>query len=273
MDWGKTIKFSKFQTVLFIFLMSTNYLLCQEGIYSANLLCKYRISSIDDTLDVSTRYVELATLQIGEKGSLFRSHQKFVVDSIYNQAFNKAFDNASSTGGFTFVSPSVSSAVFEPEVFVNNGNVYIYDNIYTDSYRYKPVNKCLWKLINETKMISGHLCKKAEGSYGNRMVIAWYSNEIPIPEGPYNFKGLPGLILQIDDVQMNNQFLLISLEKRKTEFKIIENAIETTYSRFLDKRKEFLKSPVSYVKLRRKVAKEDEEMINKNLSRRNNFLD
>ena len=53
----------------------------------------------------------------------------------------------------------------------------------------------------------------------------------------------------------------------------IENAIETTYSRFLDKRKEFLKSPVSYVKLRRKVAKEDEEMINKNLSRRNNFLD
>jgi GLPGLI family protein len=56
-----------------------------------------------------------------------------------------------------------------------------------------------WKLSEEEKKIQGFLCKKATCSYRGRSYTAWYSPEIPIPEGPYKFKGLPGLILEIED--------------------------------------------------------------------------
>jgi GLPGLI family protein len=56
-----------------------------------------------------------------------------------------------------------------------------------------------WQLSDDEKKIQGFNCKKATGTYRGRNYTAWYSSEIPIPEGPYKFKGLPGLILEIED--------------------------------------------------------------------------
>lgn len=41
-----------------------------------------------------------------------------------------------------------------------------------------------WKLIEEEKKIQVFNCKKATGQYRGRTYIAWFSPEIPIPEGP-----------------------------------------------------------------------------------------
>ena len=56
-----------------------------------------------------------------------------------------------------------------------------------------------WKLSEETGVILGHTCKKATTttSRGNKLV-AWYSEDIPVPVGPDKTGGLPGAILKLD---------------------------------------------------------------------------
>ncbi len=53
-----------------------------------------------------------------------------------------------------------------------------------------------WKLENDFKEISGYKCRKATcfDMLGNE-VIAWYSEDIPVSNGPKEFGGLPGLIV------------------------------------------------------------------------------
>jgi len=66
-------------------------------------------------------------------------------------------------------------------------------------------NKFEWKLYKEKKQIGEYVCYKAiltDGQellgYNKDMVIeAWYAPELPVPFGPFEFEGLPGLILEL----------------------------------------------------------------------------
>lgn len=45
----------------------------------------------------------------------------------------------------------------------------------------------------------GYICNKATTRFGGREYTAWYTLDIPLQYGPYKFRGLPGLILKIED--------------------------------------------------------------------------
>lgn len=66
--------------------------------------------------------------------------------------------------------------------------------IVEDSLRQLP-----WKLTEDTTTIKGYHCKKAVAinKQGDN-ITAWYTEEMPVPSGPEQFGGLPGLILQMD---------------------------------------------------------------------------
>ncbi|WP_040555915.1 GLPGLI family protein [Psychroflexus gondwanensis] len=55
-----------------------------------------------------------------------------------------------------------------------------------------------WKLnTNESKILNTFKCYKAEGTFRGSEIIAYYTPEIPIVFGPFKFKGLPGLIMEV----------------------------------------------------------------------------
>ena len=59
-----------------------------------------------------------------------------------------------------------------------------------------------WTLINETKMLNGYTCFKAVTN-GTRFsfkqpITAWYTKEIQINDGPLDYTGLPGFIMQVE---------------------------------------------------------------------------
>lgn len=69
-----------------------------------------------------------------------------------------------------------------------------------------------WKLINEQKVILGYVCDKATTTYAGREYVAWYTKEISVPDGPYKFQGLPGLILSVYDSNKQFQFTVFSIK-------------------------------------------------------------
>ena len=80
-----------------------------------------------------------------------------------------------------------------------------------------------WNLLDEKKEILGMPCKSATTSFRGRKYKAFYTEKIPIPEGPWKFGGLPGLILQIASEDglykwkateiLNNQSKVLNYEK------------------------------------------------------------
>ena len=57
-----------------------------------------------------------------------------------------------------------------------------------------------WTITKETKTIEGYLCTKATADrtvVGYPLkVIAWFSEKLPISDGPFDYSGLPGFILE-----------------------------------------------------------------------------
>ena len=55
------------------------------------------------------------------------------------------------------------------------------------------------------------LLQKAECDFRGRHYIAWFNPKIPIPDGPWKLRGLPGLIIEAYDEKKHVQFNFTSL--------------------------------------------------------------
>ncbi|WP_196887574.1 GLPGLI family protein [Aureivirga sp. CE67] len=70
-----------------------------------------------------------------------------------------------------------------------------------------------WKIKEEFKEISGIRCQKATTNFRGRKYIAWFTESIPSPTGPWKLGGLPGLIMEAHDEDSNVNFLFKSFTK------------------------------------------------------------
>ena len=55
-----------------------------------------------------------------------------------------------------------------------------------------------WKLQPERRKIGDYVCMKATAELEGDMVTAWFTPEIPVPAGPAEYYGLPGLVLAVE---------------------------------------------------------------------------
>lgn len=61
-----------------------------------------------------------------------------------------------------------------------------------------------WKIITkDSKKINNFQCYKATTVFRGSKITAYYTPEIPINSGPFKFKGLPGIILEIYNTDTN----------------------------------------------------------------------
>ena len=55
-----------------------------------------------------------------------------------------------------------------------------------------------WKIANEQKDHLGFTCQKATMEKEDHQVVAWFTPQIPVSNGPMNYGQLPGMILEVD---------------------------------------------------------------------------
>lgn len=102
-----------------------------------------------------------------------------------------------------------------------------------------------WVLHNDYKTVLDYNTQKATSIYMDRKITAWFTEEISIPDGPWKFSNLPGLILEVtidytQDMRVKyeaitlkkvNSLPIIELPKTRSEsLKVIEEKYISKYN-------------------------------------------
>jgi len=61
-----------------------------------------------------------------------------------------------------------------------------------------PLENKGWKLDTSRKKIGKYVCMKASMNMEGDTVAAWFTPEIPLPAGPAEYYGLPGIVLAVE---------------------------------------------------------------------------
>lgn len=191
----------------------------------------YRFKMQHDSTTKAKPHEELAVLIMSKKGSVFYGEDKVKFDSlIYSQIEKSLKTGSNNVNVFGMKRGILASIVTKsyPSYKVNFKNI-----IYSELYSYEEKRKLNWQISKETQKIREWNCQKAEVDYLGRKWIAWFTNSIPIPDGPYKFHGLPGLIVKIEDTNQEFGFTLEGVSNKVIERELeSENAIAITYEKY-----------------------------------------
>lgn len=234
----------------FLFLFIPSFLVAQsKGKISDYLNYKitYQLSYQPDSTNVESRKSESMLLYIGDNISKFSSAGTAIGDSLMN-TINR---NNKSSAEFARIRSLIPHTDIEHVIYkgIPKNKITVTQNIATDELKY-TLNKNLfnWKIHPETKQVAGYKAQKATTEFAGRNYTAWFTSEIPIPDGPYKFNGLPGLIVKIADNKDHYVFELIQFINLKTPipFKFDENDyIHTKQAKFLELKKQYKLDPIS----------------------------
>ena len=158
------------------------------------------------------------TLKFNIQESLWK--EEATLDPVSNASANSGMQIRISTGNsIAYMNPGKNEFLEETEIF---GKKFLIED---------ELETFEWKITNETKKIGDYTATKAvyqniiERTAISRtdsesktvkvtdttQVVAWYTPEIPVSQGPNNTWGLPGLILELDNGNISYLCTKISL--------------------------------------------------------------
>lgn len=87
------------------------------------------------------------------------------------------------------------------EVRKDSKQIVLYEMVnMLELYKVKqPLNLIKWIISSEINDYHGMKVQKAVGELSGRTWTAWFTTEIPIMDGPYKFKNLPGFVVKAED--------------------------------------------------------------------------
>ena len=71
-----------------------------------------------------------------------------------------------------------------------------------------------WKLTDDVSEFLGYMCNRAVATIDTTLVEAWFTPEIPVPAGPDDYYGLPGLILVVTTDNGNRSYVATEVSLR-----------------------------------------------------------
>ena len=157
----------------------------------------YEYKFISDSTNVDDVKTEMMFLDTTKDGSKYYSYTVFNSDSIMKVDLEKQL---AATGSINVKSDMRKGNVrYSVTKTYPDYKINLHRRLGMDSYNISDDRKINWKISSEKEKIGEWNVQKAEADFAGRHWIAWFSTEIPIQDGPYKFRGLPGLIIKIED--------------------------------------------------------------------------
>src|SRR5690606_14200988 len=94
-------------------------------------------------------------------------------------------------------------------------------------FGYEETAKPTWTILSEKEKIGEYNTQKATTELGGRKWTAWFTTELPFPDGPYKFAGLPGLIVKVEDTNKDYSWTIKGNKK-------VQNWEELSYAEKLN---------------------------------------
>ncbi len=243
------------------------YITCvksQETKEFSEIEVKYRYNFVQDTMDLSSTINEpMILLTNGKKSIFYSENYKAALDG-----FRKKLEGALKTGNI--LDPgSLPKSKVKYEVYKDENKTYISNYLGRNYYTFESPDKIDWQIDHQsTSTVAGYKCHKASLNMGGKKFVAWFTYDLPINDGPYKFRGLPGLILKIHEIHHYIGFEVISISKKSLPIEP-KKGIPITKEQYLSKRAEYMND--SY---QGKVNNpEYRKMVEENKKRYNNSLE
>lgn len=277
------VRTKSFLMILFVFVF------CALTAQSHRFIYEYKF--VPDSTKIDSTITEYTRLEIFKHHSEFISELSAKRDSALLQSASK---NSGEVGS------DLPDGEFKNKVWKSKNKMYSTEFIGIQPFKVLNKGNFNWKLTDEKKMIQNYTCQKATLNYGNRIWEAWFTNDITVQDGPYIFRGLPGLIVQLADRKNHHSFLLVGNTKspnaKSNSFELkLFKAFEITREKFQSKWKEFKTNPIGGTEQfllmnpqiynfkmfdengnernMNDVRKEDREKAIKKIKRENNYID
>ncbi|GEN78025.1 GLPGLI family protein [Chryseobacterium hagamense] len=192
--------------ILFLFGITKFYTQDNRFVY------EYRF--IPDSTQLENRTSEVMFLDIRQNASEFYSYKKFRSDSLMAEDMKKGL-----------ASPPPIEEFVNYRIIKNSKGTESITSLSSNLYIIKYKRPVPWKLHPQYTTVLNHKVQKATAEYAGRLWEAWFAPDIPIQDGPYLFRGLPGLILKVKDLTGSHDFELIAIRnlQKSTEYPFIKN--------------------------------------------------
>ncbi|MDE5436692.1 GLPGLI family protein [Elizabethkingia meningoseptica] len=178
---------------LFLFLLNFS-------VYAQSYRVLYEVNFKKDTLNRDSATSIIMALDINKARSVFFNFNEYKKDSVYKATTNNDLE---SSRFMNFEIHKISKAGVQ--LFRQKKGF--------DLLAYEDKVVFSWRLINEKKKVLGFISHKAETKFRGRKWIAWYTEDIPVSDGPYKFYGLPGFITEIYDDKNDYHFSIKGIQK------------------------------------------------------------
>lgn len=183
-----------------------------QNIDNSVYLCKYSLSSQKDSLNKNSVFNDIMYLEIGKENSKYYSYLFQLGRRNEEEDYGKSLEYIMSMVQKGRYYPENESEIIIQYYAVKKRKVMAkFKNIYCYTEDIETLN---WKIHPETTTILQQSCQKATTFYRGRNYIAWFAPSIPYRLGPWEFTGLPGLILRISDTQGQFNFECTELLKQ-----------------------------------------------------------
>ena len=196
----------KFKIGLILLFFSFKILAQQQSQAKFNYKATYQLDYQEDSTDENSLKPETVVLYLGDGRSRYSSLGQAMKDSLENKPNPEVvrMDQYNQMTDFKYT-------IFKD---YQNSELVLAEKVFQYSFKYKQdLNQIDWEIQSETKEILGFKVQKATGAFAGRNYIAWFAPELPFSDGPYKFSGLPGLILEISDLQNQYRFSLTRFQE------------------------------------------------------------
>lgn len=208
----------------------------------------------------------MATFKAYEEGTHIGKEEKVLDIGQYERQFygrwqrarQEIVDSLSERGGGlkealslvgNYPSPREFYAVYKN--YPRRGTLTYTNNILKNFVYEEGIEAQEWHLLPKDTVILDYACRYAECDFRGRKWQAWYTEEIPINEGPWKLSGLPGLILYAVEESGVFSFECIGLQEGHGEpMKIprMKKYIRCSRAELMQLEREFGQDPLAFDK-------------------------